>query len=192
MRRTAFLVALGAIAALGACHHHAKRPPVLAPSAPPVVPASPPPAPAPPPGPDVAVQPDEYAKLRGMATDELDRAGLLTDIHFDYNKADLREGDRQILSRNAETLKKFDFIRVTLEGHCDDRGTVEYNLALGERRARAAYDYIVALGVAADRLKTVSYGKEVPLCQEQTEECWARNRRAHFAITGKTTRSTRP
>ncbi len=192
MRRTALLVAVCAIAALPACHRHRRISPLASPPPPPVVPASPPPAPSPPSGPEIAVQPDEYAKLRGMATDELDRAGLLTDIHFDYDSADLREADRQMLSRNAETLKKFDFIRVTVEGHCDDRGTVEYNLALGERRARTAYDYIVALGVAADRLKTVSYGKEVPLCQERTEECWARNRRAHFAITGKTTRSTRP
>jgi len=74
---------------------------------------------------------------------------------------------------------------VTIEGHADERGTVEYNLALGERRAKAAYDYLVSLGVAADRLKTVSYGKEVPLCQQSTEDCWARNRRDHFAVTGK-------
>jgi peptidoglycan-associated lipoprotein len=73
-----------------------------------------------------------------------------------------------------------------VEGHCDERGSVEYNLALGERRAKAAYDYLSSLGVASDRMKTVSYGKEVPLCQEATEECWARNRRDHFAVTGKT------
>ncbi len=73
-----------------------------------------------------------------------------------------------------------------MEGHCDERGTVEYNLALGERRARAAYDYLVSLGVPADRLKTVSYGKEVPVCTESTEDCWARNRRARFTVTGKT------
>ena len=91
-----------------------------------------------------------------------------------------------MLTKNAEALKKFDFLRVTIEGHCDERGTVEYNLALGERRARAAYDYLVSLGVAADRLKTVSYGKEVPVCQQSNEDCWARNRRAHFAVTGKT------
>ena len=82
-------------------------------------------------------------------------------------------------------MKKFDFLRITVEGHCDERGSVEYNLALGERRAKAAYDYLASLGVDASRMKTVSYGKEVPLCQESNEECWARNRRAHFAITGK-------
>jgi len=112
--------------------------------------------------------------------------GLLADIHFDYDKAELRDGDRQILARNAETLKKFDFLKIKVEGHCDERGSVEYNLALGQRRATAAHDYLVSLGVSADRLQTVSYGKEVPLCQESTEECWARNRRDHFAVVGKT------
>ena len=98
-----------------------------------------------------------------MGSDEIDRMGLLKDIRFDYDSADIREADRQVLTENAEVLKKFDFIRVTIEGHCDERGTVEYNLALGERRARAASDYLVSLGVGADRLKTVSYGKEVPV-----------------------------
>ena len=88
-------------------------------------------------------------------------------IHFDFDKADMREGDRAVLAKNAEVLKKFDFLKVTVEGHCDERGTVEYNLALGERRAKAAYDYLVSLGVPADRLKTVSYGKEIPVCSER-------------------------
>lgn len=128
----------------------------------------------------------EYDILKGKSADEIDRMGLFTDIRFDYDKYDLRDGDRQILANNAETLKKFDFLKVTVEGHCDERGTVEYNLALGDKRAKVAYDYLVSLGVAADRLKAVSYGKEVPLCQQATEECWARNRRAHFTVTGKT------
>jgi len=191
MRRSALLVALGALVALAACHHH-RRPPVLAPAPAPVVPQSPPPAPPPTTGPEIATQPDEYGKLRSTPTDEIDRMGLVSDIHFDLDSADLRESDRQTLTRNADVLKRFDFLRVTVEGHCDDRGTVEYNLALGERRSRAAYDYLVSLGVAGDRLKTVSYGKEVPVCQNQTEDCWARNRRVHFAITGKTTRTGRP
>ena len=120
-----------------------------------------------------------------MASDEIDRLGLLKDIRFDYDSADIREADRALLAENAEALKKFDFLRVTIEGHCDERGTVEYNLALGERRARAAADYLTSLGVGADRLKTVSYGKEIPACQQSNEECWSRNRRAHFAVTGK-------
>jgi peptidoglycan-associated lipoprotein len=131
---------------------------------------------------------DEYNRLKAMASDEIDRMGLLGEIHFELDKADLREGDRAVLSKNADVLKKFDFLKVTLEGHCDERGTVEYNLALGERRAKAAYDYVVSLGVPADRLKTVSYGKEIQVCNDANEACWQRNRRAKFTVTGKTSR----
>jgi peptidoglycan-associated lipoprotein len=111
--------------------------------------------------------------------------GLLADINFDLDRSDIREGDRAILNKNAEVLKKFDFLRITVEGHCDERGSIEYNLALGERRAKAAFDYLVSLGVAQDRLKTVSYGKEIQVCSESSESCWARNRRAKFTVTGK-------
>ena len=107
-------------------------------------------------------------------------------VYFDFDKSDIRESERPALAKNAETLKKFDFLKVTIEGHCDERGTIEYNLALGERRARAAYDYLVSLGVPAERLRTVSYGKEVPVCMESNETCWQKNRRAHFTISGKT------
>ena len=185
MRQTVLAVALLGLVALPACHHHVKGAPPP-PLPPPAAPATPPPAPEPPPSREVTPVEDEYSRLRKMASDEIERMGLLSEIHFDYDRADIREADRQVLTRNADALKKFDFLRVTIEGHCDERGTVEYNLALGERRARAAQDYLVSLGVAADRLKTVSYGKEVPLCQQSTEDCWARNRRDHFAVTGKT------
>lgn len=140
-----------------------KKKPVV-PPAPPVAPATPPPAPEPPR--DVATQVDEYTRIKNMPVDEIERLGLLSDIHYDFDRADIRDGDRQTLTKNAEVLKKFDFLRITVEGHCDERGTVEYNLALGERRARAAFDYLISLGVAADRLKSVSYGKEVPICRE--------------------------
>jgi peptidoglycan-associated lipoprotein len=159
-------------------------PPPAPPAPPPAAPATPPPAP-PPDTPEVAPQVDEYERIRAMGSDEIERMGLLGDIHFDYDRSDLREGDREVLNRNAEVLKKFDFIKITIEGHCDERGSVEYNLALGERRARTAYDYLASLGVPADRMKTVSYGKEIPVCTESNEECWARNRRDHFAVTGK-------
>jgi peptidoglycan-associated lipoprotein len=160
---------------------------VKAPPPPPVAPATPPPAP-PPTTPDVTPQVNDYDRLKGTPTDELERMGLLAEIHFDYDRADVRDADRAILTRNAEVLKKYDFLKITVEGHCDDRGSVEYNLALGERRAKAAHDYLLQLGVPADRMKTVSYGKEVPLCQEASESCWAQNRRAHFTISGKTGR----
>lgn len=184
MRHSRVLVAIVAAATIVACGK--KQPPPAPPQPPRTTPATPPPAPPPPPTPEVAPQVSEYDRLKAMSIDELERAGLLQEIHFDYDKADIRDADRATLSKNADNLKKFDFVRVTVEGHCDERGTVEYNLALGERRAKAAYDYLVSLGVPADRLKTVSYGKEIPLCRESNEDCWARNRRGHFTITGKT------
>lgn len=178
MRKTALLVALAV--AFAAC---GKTPPPQPPPPPPAAPATPPPAPPPPP--PAAPQVDEYARIKGMAVDEIDRLNLLGIVYFDLDKADIREGDKAILTKNAEVLKKFDFLRITVEGHCDERGTVEYNLSLGERRAKAVYDYLVSLGVPADRLKTVSYGKEIPVCSESTEDCWARNRRAKSTVTGK-------
>jgi peptidoglycan-associated lipoprotein len=184
MKKTAIIVlALAAVATFPACGKKTPPPP---PAPPPVAPEPPPPAPPPPPKPEVAPQVDEYARLKAMSADEIEKLGLLAEIHFDFDRSDIREGDRPILSKNADVLKRFDFLRVTVEGHCDERGTVEYNLALGERRARSAFDYLVSLGVPAERLKTVSYGKEVPVCGESNEECWQRNRRAKFTVTGKT------
>jgi peptidoglycan-associated lipoprotein len=180
MRHSTLALALVLSVAAFGCGKKTPPPP---PPAPPAAPEPPPPAPQPPPEP--APPMNEYETLRQKSIDELEKMGLLADIHFDLDRADLRDADRSILSQNADTLKKFDFLRITVEGHCDERGSVEYNLSLGERRAKAAYDYLVSLGVDASRLKTVSYGKEVPLCQESNEGCWARNRRAHFAITGK-------
>ncbi|HUG52460.1 MAG TPA: peptidoglycan-associated lipoprotein Pal [Vicinamibacteria bacterium] len=183
MRQSILAVALAGLVLAAGCGKKAAPPPP--PPPPPAAPATPPPAPEPPPTREVAPVEDEYSRIRNMASDEIERMGLLADIHFDLDSAEIRAGDRQVLTRNADALKRFDFLRVTIEGHADERGTVEYNLALGERRAKAAYDYLVSLGVPADRLKSVSYGKEVPLCQQSTEECWARNRRDHFAVTGK-------
>jgi len=180
MRHSAYLVALVAMTALAACGP--KR--VEAPPAAPAAPETPPPAPAPPPR-DVAPTLNEYDSLKAKSIDEINRMGLLAEIHFEYNKADIREGDRQILAKNAEALKKFDFLVVTVEGHCDERGSVEYNLALGERRGKAALEYLISLGVPAARLKMVSYGKEVPVCREASEECYARNRRDAFVVTSK-------
>jgi peptidoglycan-associated lipoprotein len=179
---TRILTIVSVVSIVGACGK--PKPPAPPPPPPPVAPATPPPAP--PPTTQPPPQVDEYARIKAMSADEIDRMGLLAEIHFDYDKSDLREGDRSILNKNAEVLKKFDFIRVTVEGHCDERGSVEYNLALGERRAKAAYDYLISLGVVADRLKTVSYGKEVPLCSESNEGCWSRNRRDKFTVSGKT------
>ncbi len=183
MRQSVVAAALVAVmfSALAGCHH---KPP-QAPPPPPPAPATPPPAPPPPP--EAPKVEDEYTRISKMDAAEIDKLGLFTEIHFDFDKSDLREPDREILAKNADTLKKYNFLKVTVEGHCDERGTAEYNLALGERRAKAAFDYLVSLGVPAERLKTVSYGKEVPLCADHNEDCWARNRRDHFTVTGKTT-----
>ncbi len=135
-------------------------------------------------GEDVAV--DEYDRLKGMSADEIDRLNLLADVQFDYDQYDVRPDARPVLARNAEVLRRFDFLRVTIEGHCDERGTVEYNLALGQRRSQAAHDYLVSLGVPSTRLHINSYGKESPLCSEAAEACWDRNRRAAFNIAGTT------
>jgi len=112
----------------------------------------------------------------------LRQQGLVDDVYFDFDKADLRTEAREQLQRNADWLKSHAGYLVTIEGHCDERGTNEYNLALGERRANAAKDYLVSLGVAAARVNTISYGEERPVCTESTEVCWQKNRRAHFVV----------
>jgi peptidoglycan-associated lipoprotein len=107
------------------------------------------------------------------------------DIYFDFDKYDLRTDARTILDRKASFLNQNSSVRVQIEGHCDERGTVEYNLALGERRANAAKQYLTTAGISAGRLSTISYGEERPLDPGHTEAAWARNRRAHFVITGQ-------
>jgi peptidoglycan-associated lipoprotein len=108
------------------------------------------------------------------------QSGPLRDVYFDYDSFDLSETARQTLQDNADWLKEHPEARIEIEGHCDDRGTVEYNLALGAKRAAAVKNYLVALGIARERMTTISYGEELPLCHEETESCWSRNRRAHF------------
>ncbi len=110
---------------------------------------------------------------------------LLKDIHFDFDKYDIRPGDAEILKENAALLTKYPKIKIQIEGHCDERGTVEYNLALGERRANSAKKYLISLGIASDRISAISYGKERPLDPGHNEETWAKNRRAHPVILSK-------
>jgi peptidoglycan-associated lipoprotein len=111
--------------------------------------------------------------------------GLLGDVYFDFDKAELREDARERLSRNAQWLREHPQFEVTIEGHCDERGTNEYNLALAERRAGVTRDYIASLGVTGGRLRSISYGEERPQCTASSESCWAMNRRAHFVVTGR-------
>ena len=177
MKKSALVMALLAMSVAVSCK---KTPPPQPPAAP--APTTPPPAPEPSRAP---VQESEYDKLNKMSVEEIDRLKLFGDVHFDYDKADVRDSEKPVLQKNADLLKKFDFVKVTVEGHCDERGSVEYNLALGERRAKAAYDYLISLGVPAAQLRTVSYGKEVPVCSEKNDDCWARNRRAHSTVSEK-------
>ena len=102
------------------------------------------------------------------------------DAYFDLDKADIRPDARAALSKTADFLKNYPRFKVTIEGHCDERGSTEYNLGLGDRRASAVKQYLVSLGIAADRISTVSYGKEKPFCMESNESCWQQNRRGHF------------
>ena len=133
-----------------------------------------PPAPPPPPPPSAREEP-----LSQM----LER--LVSDVYYDYDKYDVREDARSVLPRNADSLKqifaKYPTANITVEGHCDERGSAEYNLGLGDRRSSSARDFLVQLGVPADKLKTISYGKERPQCTDASEDCYQKNRRAHFS-----------
>ncbi len=106
----------------------------------------------------------------------------LKDVHFDFDESAIRDADKPILMAIADFMKAYPQANVVVDGNCDERGTVEYNLALGERRAHAVMDYLVGLGVPSTRVTTLSYGKEKPVCTESTESCWGRNRRAHFSL----------
>jgi len=175
----ALLVAV-ALPAVNSCRKKAPttaeqaRPPGAAPA--PGTPVAPPPSTTP---------PSIEADVLSQDLQTLNRKGYLRDAFFDYDKADLREDARAALSGDAQWLKSYASIRILIEGHCDERGTSEYNLALGDRRANAAKEYLASLGLAAARVQAVSYGKERPYCNESNEECWQQNRRAHFVITAK-------
>lgn len=124
----------------------------------------------------------------GSSLDALQRGeaaggGPLKDINFNFDSADLSQTARGILKDNADWLKGNPAVRVQIEGHCDERGAADYNMALGAKRAQAAMDYLVTLGVAANRLSTISYGEEIPVCKEHNEACWAKNRRARFVAS---------
>ena len=120
-----------------------------------------------------------------VVNDELRRRGFSPDIYFEYDESTLSDETRQRLARNADLLKSQPQFSVTIEGHADSRGTNEYNLALGERRANAVRDYLTSLGVDGSRLRTLAYGEERPVCTEEEESCWSQNRRAHMIITGR-------
>ncbi len=127
----------------------------------------------------------EEGAMTGKAPRDKARADFEdTDIFFEYDSFDLTAEAKKILAQKAGYLNSHPSVKVRIEGNCDERGTQEYNLALGERRAKAAQDYLVFLGIASERLSTVSYGEERPIDPRQTEEAWAKNRRTHFAVIG--------
>lgn len=166
-------------------------PPAPAPPPPPaaaVVPKPPPPPPPPPPSPAPAAAPralteDEIFQRKTLA--ELNAEMPLGDVFFDYDMSTIRDDARPILQKNTAYLQRWVSTRVSIEGHADSRGTSEYNLALGERRASAVRDYLVSLGIPAGRLLAVSRGEESPQCTAENEACWQRNRRGHFVFTAK-------
>lgn len=158
----------------------APPPPATAPPPPPPPPPPPAPAPAPAPAPK---PPSEEDLFRAKTLEQV--TADFTDISFDYDQFNIRDDQRATLQRNADYLRRWTTVRVTIEGHADARGTNEYNLALGQRRAAAVRDYLVGVGVATDRMVVVSKGEEEPVCREDTEACHARNRRGHFVATAK-------
>ncbi len=140
-----------------------------------------PPPPAEKPAPKIEAKPveEKVAKVEEAKPINLDP------IYFDFDKYSIRDDMRKIIDANAETLKQNANIKIRIEGNCDERGTNEYNMALGERRARSAKNYLVTMGISADRIEIISYGEERPVCKEHNEDCWWKNRRADFIIISK-------
>jgi peptidoglycan-associated lipoprotein len=114
-----------------------------------------------------------------------EKEGMFADVYFDFDKYDLNDTYKPIVKSVSSWMLKNINSRLSIEGHCDERGTNEYNLALGDRRARSVKDYLVSLGIPSSRIDTISYGEEKPVCREHSEECWAKNRRAHFVVLNK-------
>jgi peptidoglycan-associated lipoprotein len=185
--RTAAMAAFSLILILGVAACGKKEvavtpPPPVAPTAP----AAPPAPPAPPTAPPAAPGP------RTLSEDELfaqastaDIQKQFQDVYFDLDNAAIKDEGRTALAANANFMKRRTSVRVTIEGHCDERGTAEYNLGLGDRRANSVKAYLVELGVPASSITVVSKGKEAPFCTESNEACWQQNRRGHFVVTAK-------
>jgi peptidoglycan-associated lipoprotein len=170
----------------GACAKKAPDPPPPAPTAPPTPskPETPPPPPPPPPAPKPP-EPTEDELFAKKTLEQLNAEKPLADAFFGYDSTDLSEEGRANLQKNLQWLNRWTSTRIMIEGHADSRGTNEYNLALGERRADAVRDYLVSLGLSGDRVTIVSKGEEQPFCSEESESCWQQNRRGHFIITAK-------
>ena len=190
-RQTALLIAVVfALAAAVACG--GKKPPVARPMPPPppTTPSTNPSRPPAPPQPvaEPMIVPPEPVRddaISSASLDELNKSSPLKPVFYELDSSELSEASQKTLDENAALMRRYPSWTVTVEGHCDERGTAEYNLALGERRAIAARAYLVSLGIPAGRLRTVSYGKEFPFDPGQDETAFSKNRRAHFVITSK-------
>lgn len=172
-----------------------KKPPVATPTPPPVVvqdtpavtppPERPPAPPEPPPMPETPITTLPVDDIATKDLDTINKAQVLKPVFFGLDSDQIDAAGQEVLIENAAALKKYPNWVITIEGHCDERGTPEYNLALGERRALSAKNALAALGISADRVKTVSYGKEFPFDPAHDEAAFATNRRAHFVVTAK-------
>jgi peptidoglycan-associated lipoprotein len=194
LRRRVWLPAIVLLVAvaLNACSRRTPPPAPPPPAPPPVATAPAPPPPPPPqapppqpPAPQVQKPLSEDELFARKTLEQLNAEAPLADVMFDYDQFAIREDQRAALQRNADYLRRWTSVRVSVEGHADLRGTNEYNLALGERRSNAVREYLTGLGIAAERFAVSSKGEETPLCTEDSEECHARNRRVHFVITAK-------
>jgi peptidoglycan-associated lipoprotein len=186
--RVVAAIALVATVAVSACAKKKPDPPPAAPTpaaeAPRTTPTTPPPPPTPPrETPPRTLTDDEI--FANKTLEQLNNEKPLADVYFELDSAQLDDAARPILQKDADWMKRWTSTKVMVEGHGDSRGTAEYNLALGSRRAAAVRDYLVSLGVGADRIQIVSKGKESPFCTEENESCWQQNRRGHFVITAK-------
>ncbi len=189
MRLTQSIVLVVVLAVTaGACAKKKVAPPPPASAPPPAVettrPAPPPAPPPPPPAPQPA-PPTEDELFSKTTLEELNAQKPLADVFFAYDAVEITEEGRASLQKNLQWLNRWTSTKLMVEGHADSRGTNEYNLALAERRADAVRDYLISLGLAADRVTIVSKGEEQPFCTEEAEACWQQNRRGHFIITSK-------
>jgi len=187
VRRIAVILTAASLTAAAACHKN--KPPVARPAPPPPTPTT---APAQPPAPPeafrepvVPAEPVRDDAIASASLDDLNRNSPLKPVFYELDSSEVSPVGQKVLDENAMLLKRYPAWAITIEGHCDERGTAEYNLALGERRAVAARAYLVAQGISADRLRIVSYGKEFPFDPGHDESAFAKNRRAHFVITAK-------
>ena len=191
VRQLIQVVAICAMTAVfaAACTRRVAPPPPAPPPPPPVAvaPAPPPPPPPPPPAaptpPPAPLTEDQIFARKSL--EQINSERPLGDVYFDYDQSTIRADARSPLQANATWLKRWSTTQITVEGHCDSRGSSEYNLALGTRRGEAVKQYLVDLGIPASRILVVTKGKEQPFCTEDNESCWQQNRRGHFIVTGK-------